>query len=154
MKRLVIILGLALMASACDGGADESGDQRGDVDAGGAAGAAGAGAAGMSGAGGALAAAGGSAGSLGSAGGAAGIGSGGAGGAAIEDLPCPAYSWSPTSGSGCFKQPSPGVYTYGTKNGHPCSICSQPARPSGVPDCQDSGSSAICVLSCDECTFE
>lgn len=167
-----MVIGLALAAlSGCDAspkamGFQDStggvGDQRGDVDAA-ASGGAGGGAAGMSGSGGAAAAggrsgaggafnaAGGTAGALGSAGGAGGTGSGGAG---ASYLPCQVYSWSPNGGTSCVKQTSPGVFVNGYKDGHQCGICANPSRPAGVPDCQDPAGPGICVVSCDECTFQ
>lgn len=173
MKRLMVI-GLALAAlSGCDASPDAmgfqdatggAGDQRGDVDAGGAGGAGAGGASGSgggtaaagghNGAGGAPAATGGSAGSLGSMGGAPGSSAGGAGGNSATYLPCTVYSWSPNGGTGCVQQTSPGVFLNGYKDGHQCIVCRNPTRPTGVPDCQDPAGPDICVISCDECTFQ
>lgn len=141
-----------------------SGDQRGDVDANGAGGAAatsaggamgsaggvaGANAAGgRSGAGGAISSAGGAQGSMGGAAGA------GAGGAPANYLPCDVYSWTPSDGGGCTKQVTAGVFLTGYKDGHKCGVCSAPARAAGVPECTWESTSVVCVLSCDECTFQ
>jgi hypothetical protein len=168
MKTMATILGLALVALVgCDGSSESSGfdvnppgDMRGDVDAGGAGGSAG-----MSGAGGAAGAVGSVGGHVGAGGSGAGGATSGAGGSSTGSLggaggsdasyvPCSVYSWSPANGGGCSKQSSPGVFLTGYKDGHRCGVCSSPARPSGVPECEWSASSAICVLSCDECTFQ
>jgi hypothetical protein len=78
---------------------------------------------------------------------------GGAGGSATY-LPCIAYSWSPSDGGGCTKQTSPGVFLTGYKDGHKCGICGAPTRAGGTPECTFEATTELCVLSCDECTFQ
>ncbi len=172
MKFLVIV-GLVLgVAAGCDASGDSPGfgsgtggeqvNQRGDVDAGGAGGSSGGGAGGSAGAGasqaggrngagGAVAAAGGSAGATGGTGGS---GAGGAGGGGVAYVSCDVYSWTPSTGGGCTKQITAGVFLTGYKDGHKCGVCGSPARSAGVPECYFPGTPALCVLSCDECTFQ
>jgi len=68
-------------------------------------------------------------------------------------LSCGAYNWIPSGGGECLRQVSVGRWQHGSKDGRGCYECNTPSRPAGAPECTLAGGE-LCVLSCDECTFQ
>lgn len=105
---------------------------------------------GRTGAGGALAGAGGATGRGGALAGAGGMtGAGGTPGAVGQF--CTDLGFPVTRFTSCARQTSPGVFAFGTKDGHACVTCQ---GPPATTECWASSARELCVASCTECVFQ